>query len=63
MTASTALTRLVGATGTAADLAQDAPALELGVGPLTRATLRGVSSVDLTLLTYRRRRWPVPRPP
>lgn len=36
---------------TAADLAQDAPALELRVRPLARAALTHVSGVDLTLVT------------
>jgi hypothetical protein len=39
-----------GSERTAADLAEDAPALELGVRAFARATLAGVGGVDLALV-------------
>src|SRR5690349_12384333 len=39
-----------GSTRAAADLAQDPPALELGVSPLAGAALTGVRGVDLALV-------------
>ncbi len=45
-----------GAVGAAADLAEDLPALELGVGSLTGSALAGVRGVDVLLC---RKQWPV----
>lgn len=44
------LDQVGGAVWTAADLAEDLPALEVGVGPLARAALAGVGGVDLALV-------------